>query len=102
MLPLRVGCDTVCTLTATGTVTERSKPRKRKRAVSATLRPVTAKVPAGETKIVRLTLSRGQVARLRKAMKQRRGVVVTLQLTAVAAAGEPTAVSRRLTTADGG
>ena len=59
VLPLRVGCDTVCTLTATGTVTERSKPRKRKRAVSATLRPVTTKVPAGETKIVRLTLSRG-------------------------------------------
>ncbi len=94
VLPLRVGCDTVCTLTATGTVTERSKPRKRKRAVSATLRSVTAKLPAGETKIVRLMLSRGQVARLRKAMKRRRGVVVTLQLTAVAAAGEPTAVSR--------
>ena len=29
-------------------------------------------------------------------MKKRRGVVVTLQLTAVAAAGEPTADSRRL------
>ena len=97
VLPLRVGCDTVCTLTATGTVTERSKPRKRKRAVSVTLKAVTAKLPAGETKVVRLTLSRAQVARLRKAMRSRRGVVVTLQLTAVAAAGEPTAVSRRLT-----
>ncbi len=96
VLPLRVGCDTVCTLTATGTVTERDKPRKRKRAVSVTLRPVETKVPAGETKVVRLTLSRAQVARLRKAMKRRRGLVVTLQVVATAAAGEPTAISRRL------
>jgi DNA-binding beta-propeller fold protein YncE len=95
-LPLRVGCDTVCTLTATGTVTERNKPSKRKRAVSATLRPATTTVPAGETKVVRLTLSATQVARLRKAMKGRRGLVVTLQIVATAAAGEPTAVSRRL------
>jgi tripartite motif-containing protein 71 len=68
VLPLRVGCDTVCTLTATGTVTERNKPSKRKRAVSATLRPAKTTVPAGETKVVRLTLSSAQVARLRKAM----------------------------------
>jgi sugar lactone lactonase YvrE len=96
VLPVRVGCDTVCTLTATGTVTERHKPRKRKRAVSATLHPATTTVPAGETKIVRMTLSKAQVTRLRKAMKRRRGLVVTLQIVATAAAGEPTAISRRL------
>ncbi|MEA2218204.1 MAG: tripartite motif-containing protein 71 [Solirubrobacteraceae bacterium] len=96
-LPLRVGCDTICTLTATGTVTERHKPRKRKRAVSATLHPVTTRLPAGETRIVRLTLSRAQVKRLRRQMGRRRGLVVTLQVVATAAAGEPTAVSRRLT-----
>ena len=96
VLPLRVGCDTVCSLIATGTVTERHKPAKRKRAASVTLRPVTTKVPAGETKIVRLTLTRGQVKRMRKLMKRRRGVVVTVQITATAAAGEPTGVSREL------
>ena len=95
-LPLRVGCDTVCTLTATGTLTERGKPRRRKRAVSVTLRAARTKVPAGESKIVRLTLSRAQVARLRKAMKRRRGLTVTLQIVATAAAGEPTVISRRL------
>jgi tripartite motif-containing protein 71 len=95
-LPLRIGCDTVCTVRATGTVTERGKPRKRKRAVSVTLRAVRTRVPAGESKIVRLTLSRAQVTRLRSAMKRRRGLTVTLQIVATAAAGEPTAVSRRL------
>jgi len=95
-LPLRVGCDTVCTVTATGTVTERHKPRKRRRAASVSLGPVTAKLPAGETKVVRLTLSRAKVARLRKAMKRRRGVIVTLQIVATAAAGDPTVESRRL------
>jgi tripartite motif-containing protein 71 len=95
-LPLRVGCDTVCALTATGTVTERHKPRKRKRAFSVTLHPVTVKVPAGETKVVRLTLTRTQVKRLRKAMGKRRGLVLTLQVTATAEAGAPTADSRQL------
>ena len=57
---------------------------------------MTTKVPAGETKIVRLTLSRSQVKRMRKLMKRRRGVVVTVQITATAAAGEPTGVSREL------
>ncbi|HEV7806927.1 MAG TPA: NHL repeat-containing protein [Solirubrobacteraceae bacterium] len=96
VLPLRVGCDTVCTLTATGTATERAKPRKRKRAVSVSLREVKATVPAGETKVVRLTLSRRQVKRLRKAMGRRRGLTLTLQVLATAAAGAPAAVDRRL------
>jgi DNA-binding beta-propeller fold protein YncE len=96
VLPLRVGCDTVCTLTATGTVTERHKPRKRKRAVSVSLHQVETTIPAGESKVVRLTLSRAQVKRLRKAMGRRRGLTVTLQVVATAAAGAPTAESRRL------
>jgi tripartite motif-containing protein 71 len=95
-IPLSVGCDTVCTVTATGTVTERVKPRKRKRKVSVSLRQAKTKVAAGDTKIVRLTLSRAQVVRLRKAMKGRRGLTVTLQIVAEADVGEPTAVSRRL------
>jgi len=97
VLPVQVGCDTVCTLEATGTVTERSKPRRRKRAVSVSLRAATTKIPAGDKKIVRLTLTRAQVKRLRKALGSRRGLTVTLQIVATASAGAPTAVSRSLT-----
>jgi streptogramin lyase len=95
VLPLRVGCDTICTLKATATLTERSKPRRRGKAVSMSLRPVTTKLPAGETKVVRLSLSRTQVARLRRALGKRRGLTLTLQVLATADAGEPTTVSRR-------
>jgi hypothetical protein len=96
-LPVRVGCDTICAVTVTGTLTERDKPRKRKRAVSISLRPVTAKLAAAESKIVRVKLTRVQVARLRKAMKSRRRLIVTLQVEATADAGDPTTVSTRLT-----
>ena len=95
VLPLRVGCDTVCTMKATATLTERVKPRRRKKAVSVSLRPVTAQLPAGETKVVRLALSRVQVARLRKALGKRKGLTLTLQILATADAGDPTTVSRR-------
>jgi tripartite motif-containing protein 71 len=95
VLPLRVGCDTICTVKATATLTERSKPRKRRKAVSVSLRPVTTKLPAGETKVVRLTLSHTQVARLRRALGRRKGLTLTLQVLATADAGDPTTVSRR-------
>jgi DNA-binding beta-propeller fold protein YncE len=96
-LPLRVGCDTTCRVEITGTLTERSKPRKRKRAFSVSLRPTIAKLPGGESKVVRIKLTRTQIARLRRAMKARRGLTVTLQIEATADAGEPTTVSRSLT-----
>jgi len=96
-LPVRVGCDTICAVSVTGTLTERDKPRRRKRAVSISLRPVTTTLQAAESKIVRVQLSRTQVSRLRKAMGRRRGLIVTLQVEATADAGEPTTVSRSLT-----
>jgi tripartite motif-containing protein 71 len=97
VLPVRVGCDTICDVTVTGTLTERQKPRKRKRAVSISLTASTAKLLAAESKIVRIKLSRKQVARLRKAMGRRRGLTVTLQVEASADAGDPTTVNRSLT-----
>jgi hypothetical protein len=96
-LPVRVGCDTICAVTVTGTLTERDKPRKRKRAFSLSLRPTTAKLQAAESKIVRARLTRAQVSRLRRAMGRRRGLTVTLQVEATADAGDPTVVGRRLT-----
>ena len=97
VLPIRVGCDTICDVTVTGTLTERDKPRKRKRAVSVSLTAATTKLLAAESKIVRIKLSRKQVARLRKAMGKRRRLTVTLQVEASADAGDPTTVSRSLT-----
>jgi len=96
-LPLRVGCDTICRVEVTARLTERNKPRRRKRAFSVSLRPATAKLPAGESKIVRVRISRLQVARLRRVMGGRRGLTVTLQIEATADAGDPTTVSRGLT-----
>jgi len=96
-LPLRVGCDTICRVEVTGRLTELNKPRKRKRAFSVSLRPAVVTLAAGESKIVRVKLTRTQVARLRKAMKNRRRLTVTLQIQATADAGEPTTISRSLT-----
>jgi hypothetical protein len=96
-LPLRVGCDTICTVVVTGTLTERNKPRKRKRAFSVSLRPAKVELAAGDSRIVRVRLTRTQVARLRRAMRARRALTLTLQVEATADAGEPTTVSRSLT-----
>jgi DNA-binding beta-propeller fold protein YncE len=96
-LPLSVGCDTICTVVVTGTLTERNKPRRRKRAFSVSLRPAKVQLRAGDSKIVRVRLSRTQVARLRRAMRARRALTVSLQVEATADAGEPTTVSRSLT-----
>ena len=97
VLPVRVRCDTLCDVTITGTLTERQKPRKRKRAVSITLTAATTKLQAAESRIVRVKLARKQIARLRKAMGRRRGLTATLQVQASADAGDPTTVSRSLT-----
>lgn len=96
-LPLRVGCDTICRVEVTGTLTERNKPRKRKRAFSVRLRQTTVKLAAGESRIVRVKLTRAQVGRLRRAMQRRRALTATLQIEATADAGEPTTISRSLT-----
>jgi hypothetical protein len=95
-LPVRVGCDTGCTLTATATLTPRSRPKKG-RAVTVALGTVKQTIPAGESAIVRLKLSDARAARLRKALRGRRGLVARVALTATAAAGPPTVVDQRLT-----
>jgi DNA-binding beta-propeller fold protein YncE len=96
-LPVRVGCDTGCTLTASATLTPRARPAKGRRAVTVALGAVNRTIPAGESAIVRLTLSDAGARRLRRALRGRRGLVARVQLTATAAAGPPTVVDRRLT-----
>jgi len=95
-LPVRVGCDTGCTLTATATLTPRARPKKG-RAVTVALGTVKQTIPAGESAIVRLKLSDARARRLRKALRGRQGLVARVALSATAAAGPPTVVDQRLT-----
>jgi tripartite motif-containing protein 71 len=95
-LPVRLGCDTACTVTVAGTLTQRSRPRKGHSRATAKLGAQKMRLPAGETRIVRLALSRASARRLRRALHGRRGLVATIQLTATASAGEPSEITKRL------
>jgi DNA-binding beta-propeller fold protein YncE len=94
-LPVRVGCDTTCTLTATATITPRATPRKGRRAVAVKL-TATQSIPAGTSQVLRLAISRKDVARLRRALAGRRGLMATVGLQATAAVGQPTSQSVRV------
>jgi DNA-binding beta-propeller fold protein YncE len=103
-LPVRIGCDTTCDLTATATIVQRGKPhtvgkgKKKKvvKPVSIALEPVKVNIPAGTSKIVRLTITKTQAKTIKKALAGRKGLDVTLQLEATAAAGQPTSETERI------
>jgi hypothetical protein len=95
-LPLRVGCDTSCTLTATATATPAANPPRKHKRVTVALATVKLKLPAGETKIVRPALSLKKARELSKALRGRRGLKVNVQISAVAATGEPTTITKRV------
>lgn len=95
-LPLRVGCDTVCTVTTAVTLTPRAKPPKKAKRVVLKLRGAKVSVPAGETRIVRVRLSRSEASRLRKALRGRSGLTANVDVTASASVGAPTTVTRQL------
>ncbi|MBJ7330850.1 MAG: SMP-30/gluconolactonase/LRE family protein [Solirubrobacteraceae bacterium] len=94
-LPIRVGCDTVCTVTTSVTLAPRSQPKKGKR-VAITLRSPKVTLPAGESKIVRVSLSRAQAAKLRKALKGKKGLTAGVTVTASASVGSPTTSAQNL------
>ena len=95
-LPLRLGCDTTCTITAGATVTPAAAPPKRHRRVTVALATVKLTLGAGDTKIARPTLSRANARRLVKALRGRRALDVNVQISATATTGEPAAVTKRL------
>jgi tripartite motif-containing protein 71 len=95
-LPLRVGCDTACTLTATATATPAATPPRKHRRVTVALATVKLTLPAGETKILRPALSLKKARQLSKALRGRRALKVNVQISAVAATGEPTTITKRL------
>jgi sugar lactone lactonase YvrE len=95
-LPLRVGCDTGCALSVSASVTPAARPKRHRRAVTVTLKPIRRQLPAGDTHVVRLTITRAQVRRLRRALHGRRGLLADVEVTATPAAGQPTVVTREL------
>ena len=97
-LPLRVGCDTACDLTATGTLRPIARPAKQHEPVTAALGTIQRRLGAGQSAIVRLTLSRESVARLGRALRGHRQLSADLQVTAASGQGSPTSVIRRLKT----
>jgi tripartite motif-containing protein 71 len=95
-LALRVSCDTVCKITATGTLTQRSKPHGKHKRVTVSLHRVRVKLDAAQSKIIRLKLSRASVRRLRRALGSGHRLAATLQITARSPDGDPTEISKRL------
>jgi tripartite motif-containing protein 71 len=94
--PVRIGCDTACQVSVGGTLTQRGRPRRGHRRATAKLGMRKVAVPAGETRIVRLALSRAGVRHLRRALRGRRGLTATIQVTATASVGQPSEITRRL------
>jgi len=95
-LPIRIGCDTACTVTATGTFTQENKPAKGKKPLALPLGTVKRDLGAGDTAVIRLTLTDAQAARMRKALKKTKSLAIALQVTATASAGQPTVVTERV------
>jgi len=96
MLPIRIGCDTRCTLTVTGTVAPTAKPPKHHKPVSVKFVAAKRSLGAGQSALLRLALSSQSKARLAKALRRTRGLLVDIQIVAQPDAGTATTQSERL------
>ncbi len=74
----------------------KGKKRKVVKPVSIDLGRQKLSIPAGTSKIVRLQISKTAAAKLRKALAGKKGLDVSLQLEATAAAGPPTSQTTRI------
>lgn len=103
-LPISVGCDTTCTLTASATLTPRAAPVAPPRPKKGRTRPIPKrvvvtlstpgrKIAGGTSALVRFGLTKADAARLTKALGRFRGLVAEVQLTATGDAGDPTSQS---------
>jgi len=99
-VPLRLRCDTTCDVVIEGTLSERSVPRRKarkgrkgtRRPVAVKLRTTKAKLAAGQSLLLRPELSAMQASRLRKALGRRRGLSLSLTITATSPSGEVTSI----------
>jgi len=95
-LPVRVGCDTICKVTVRGSLAPQARPPRGRRRTSVNLPTIRATVRGGETRLLRLRVSRAQARRLGRALRGRRALSATVTVQAEATVGEPTTVSRDL------
>ena len=95
-LPLRVSCDTTCALTAEARITPRRPPRHGHKRVAITIKAPKLSLAAGQSRILRLAISRRQSRTLGRALARQRGLSATVQIAATAAVGEPTSVTSRI------
>lgn len=93
-LPLRVGCDTACTVTVTGTVSPRGAVRGRRTVVR--MAAVVKRLGPATTAVVRPRVSAFGAAQLRRALRRQKGLTVDLEVTAVSQTGQETGLSKRL------
>ncbi|MBA2349551.1 MAG: hypothetical protein H0V81_14790, partial [Solirubrobacterales bacterium] len=102
-VPVRVGCDTPCTVSTTATLTVKrpavktTKPSEKKarpvKPVVETLKAASLDVPAGSARVVRLRASAAQARRLRRALGRRTRLSLAVQAVATGPVGSPTTVS---------
>jgi sugar lactone lactonase YvrE len=93
-LPVRVGCDTGCEMRVRVSLTPRARPPKRHKRTTVNLRSVKLELQAGESRLVRIRVSRAQARSVSRALRGRRGLTASVSVEAEASAGSPTTVSR--------
>lgn len=93
-IPVSVRCDVRCTATLTAKLRPRKKPKKHHKATIVSLGRGRAKLTPGKVRVIRATLSRGDVRRLRKALKGAHGLTVDLQVTARASDSAPSTYTK--------
>lgn len=94
-VPMRVGCDTACTLTASATLSPASAPKKG-RPITVSVAGAPISLAAGQSRIVRLTFSRTAKRRLTKALGARRGLALAIRVDATGPVGDPTTLQQDL------
>jgi sugar lactone lactonase YvrE len=93
-LPVRVGCDTGCELNVRASLTPQARPPRGRKRVTVNLRAVNVTLQGGDSRLLRLRVSRAQARTVSRALRGRRGLSATVTVEAEASAGAPTTVSR--------
>jgi sugar lactone lactonase YvrE len=99
-IALRLGTDTAAKVVASGTLTvvprKRKGAKKRPKPVVVALALPERRLAAGQSAVLRLSLSAKNARKLRKALAGRKAITASIQVTATADAGEPTSQTLRL------
>jgi hypothetical protein len=72
----------------------RARPPRGRKRVTVNLRSLELTLHAGQDRLLRPRVSRAQARQLTRALRGRKGLTATVSVSAAAAAGAPTTVSR--------